>query len=42
MHSSEIDDRVTRELLAVIEREPNVKLAGSGKPPLRLKTDISA
>ena len=41
VHASEIDDRVTRELLSVIDREPELKLAVSGKPPLRLKTDIS-
>jgi small-conductance mechanosensitive channel len=41
MHASEIDDRVTRELLSVIDREPQLKLAGSGEPPFRLKTDIS-
>ncbi len=41
MNASEIDDRVTRELLGVMEREPALKLASSGKPPLRLKTDIS-
>ncbi len=40
MHASEIDDRVTRELLAVIERELGLKPGGSGKPPIRLKTDI--
>ncbi|MBZ5496165.1 MAG: mechanosensitive ion channel family protein [Acidobacteriia bacterium] len=41
MIASEIDDRVTRELLSMIDREPKLKLAGSGKPPLRLKTDTS-
>ena len=30
MHASEIDDRVTRELLAVIEREPALKPADPG------------
>jgi len=41
MRASEIDDRVTRELLRAIEREPRLKLADSGKPPFRLKTEIS-
>jgi hypothetical protein len=41
VRASEIDDRVTRELLGVIDRDPQLKLAASGKPPLRLKTDIS-
>jgi len=41
MRASEINDRVTRELLNVIDREPKLKPAGSGNPPLRLKTDIS-
>jgi small-conductance mechanosensitive channel len=39
--ASEIDDRMTRELLSVIESEPKLKPAGSGSPPLRLKTEIS-
>jgi small-conductance mechanosensitive channel len=41
MRASEIDDRVTRELLSVIDGDPKLKLAVSGKPPLRLRTDIS-
>ena len=41
MHAAEIDDRVTRELLSAMDREPAFKQAGSGKPPLRLKTDVS-
>jgi small-conductance mechanosensitive channel len=39
--ASEIDDRVTRELLNVVDQETGLKLAGSGNPPLSLKTDIS-
>ncbi len=41
MHASEIDDRVTRELLNVIDSDPKLKLAVSGKPPLRLRTELS-
>jgi small-conductance mechanosensitive channel len=41
VHASEIDDRVTRELLNVIDSDPKLKLAVSGKPPLRLRTDPS-
>lgn len=39
--AAKIDDRVTRELLSVIDSEPKLKLAGSGNPPIRLKTEIS-
>ncbi len=41
MHASEIDDRVTRELLNMIDGDPKLKQAVSGKPPLRLRTDLS-
>jgi len=41
VHASEIDDRVTRELLSALDREPGLKAVDSGKPPLRLKTEIS-
>jgi small-conductance mechanosensitive channel len=41
MQASEIDDRVTRELLNMIDREPELKLAGSSKLSLRLQTDTS-
>jgi hypothetical protein len=41
MRASDIDDHVTRELLGVIESDPDLKLAVSGKPPLRLRTDPS-
>jgi len=37
-HAVEIDDRMIRELYAAIEREPKLKLAGSGIPSLG--TDI--
>ncbi len=35
----EIDDCVMREIYAVVEQEPKLKLVGSGMPTLR--TDIS-
>jgi small-conductance mechanosensitive channel len=41
-HATEIDDRVTRELLKAIDREPKLKLVGSGTPGIRLRTDLSA
>jgi small-conductance mechanosensitive channel len=41
MHAAEIDDRVTRELLSAMAREPTLTQSGSGKPPLQLRTDIS-
>ena len=41
MRASEIDDRVTRKLLSAIDREPKLKLADPGKPPFRLKTEIT-
>ncbi len=41
MHATEIDDRVTRELLKVIDREPGLKPPGHGSPGLKLKTDLS-
>jgi small-conductance mechanosensitive channel len=41
MHASEVDDRVTRELLNVIDSDPKLKVAVSGNPPLRLRTDLS-
>ncbi len=42
MREAEIDDRVIRELLGVLDREPKLKPAGSSAPPLRLRTDLSA
>jgi small-conductance mechanosensitive channel len=38
-NAADIDDRVMREIYAAIEREPKLKLVGSGMPTLR--TDIS-
>jgi small-conductance mechanosensitive channel len=37
---SEIDDRVTRELLQAIDKEPKLKLVGSGNS-IRLRTDVT-
>ncbi len=39
--AGEIDDRVTRELLKAIEREPGLKLTGPGASGIRLRTDLS-
>ncbi len=39
-NAAEIDDRVMREIYAAIEREPKLKLVGSGMPTLR--TDIAS
>jgi small-conductance mechanosensitive channel len=41
-NAAEIDDRVTRELLKAINREPKLKLVGSGTPNIRLDTEVSA
>ncbi len=41
MHGAEIDDRVTRELLGAMDREPALKQAAGGKPPLALKADVN-
>jgi small-conductance mechanosensitive channel len=41
-NAAEIDDRVTRELLQAINREPKLKLVGSGTPSIRLDRDLSA
>jgi small-conductance mechanosensitive channel len=38
-NAAEIDDRVTRELLQAINREPKLKLADSSAPVIRLSTD---
>jgi len=40
-HASAIDDRVTLELLKAVEREPKVKLAGSGTSGIKLTADLS-
>ncbi len=40
-HASEIDDRVTREVLNVIDQEPGLKPQGTATPLLRLKTDLT-
>jgi len=41
-HANEIDDRVTRELLKVIGKDPSLKLADGGAPSLKVKTDVPA
>ena len=40
--AAEIDDRVTRELLQAINREPKLKLADSSAPVIRLNTDSAS
>jgi small-conductance mechanosensitive channel len=39
-NAAEVDDRVVRELLQAIEKEPKLKLVGSGNS-IRLRTDIT-
>ena len=39
--AAEIDDRVTRELVKEIDREPKLKLASSGTPSLSIRTDLT-
>jgi small-conductance mechanosensitive channel len=39
-HSSEIDNRLTRELLKAIGREPMLQAASSGTPTVKLTTDL--
>src|SRR5207253_5057296 len=39
--AAEIDDRVTREVLKAIDREPKLKLVGSGTPSIRLSTELT-
>jgi small-conductance mechanosensitive channel len=41
-HAGEIDDRLTRELFDAIEREPELKLAGSTTSRVKLRTDLTA
>ncbi len=41
MRAAEIDDRVTRELLKEIDREPKLKLVGSGTPSISVRTDLA-
>jgi small-conductance mechanosensitive channel len=40
-HATEIDERITQELLHELDREPKLKLAG-GLPDLKLHTDVMA
>jgi small-conductance mechanosensitive channel len=41
-HAAEIDNRLTRELLKAIDREPTLKAAGSSTPTVKLRTDPSS
>ena len=39
MRAAEIDDHVTREVLEEIEREPKLKMMGSGTPSITMRTE---
>jgi hypothetical protein len=39
-HAAEIDERVTREVLNVLEREPALK-AGAGVPDIKVKANLA-
>ena len=41
-HAGEIDERITSELLKALDREPKLKLANSGSPSIRLRTDLAS
>ena len=40
-HATEIDDRITRELLKAVDREPKLNLIGSGSSAIKITTDLS-
>jgi len=40
--ASEIDERVTRELMKNLDREPKLKLVSSASPSIAVKTDLAA
>jgi small-conductance mechanosensitive channel len=40
--AAEIDDRVTREVLKAIDREPKLKLMGTGTRSIRLSTELTS
>jgi small-conductance mechanosensitive channel len=41
-HASEIDDRVTRELLKEVDREPKLNLIGTGGSAIKITTDLTS
>jgi small-conductance mechanosensitive channel len=41
-HANEIDDRVTRELLRAMGKEPSLRVQGKGAPSLTVTTDVAA
>jgi small-conductance mechanosensitive channel len=41
-HAAEIDNRLTRELLQALDREPTLKAPDSGIPTVKLRTDLSS
>jgi hypothetical protein len=40
LRAAEIDDRLTRELVKEIDREPKLKLIGSAAPSISIRTDL--
>lgn len=40
LRAAEIDDRLTRELVKEIDREPKLKLVGSATPSISIRTDL--
>jgi hypothetical protein len=41
-HATELDNRLTRELLKPLDREATLKAAGSGTPTVTVRTDLSS
>jgi small-conductance mechanosensitive channel len=41
LRAAEVDDRLTRELIREIDREPKLKLIGSGTPNISIRTDLT-
>jgi small-conductance mechanosensitive channel len=41
LRAAEIDDRLTRELIKEIEREPKLRLAATGTPSISIRTDLT-
>lgn len=41
LRAAEIDDRLTRELVKEIDREPKLKLVGSGTPSIGIRTELT-
>jgi small-conductance mechanosensitive channel len=41
LRAAEVDDRLTRELVKEFDREPKLKLVGSGTPNISIRTDLT-